>query len=380
MVRSIVAILLSRGMASESGVLMQSQSNNEGSLALAETSRGSVRVEKMKMNSKAMEEQYKSLLQQVVDARSLQDPATGKPYLPNKGFLDIVEQQFALMRAELVREKELNEEKLNEDHASIARCNSARSNAFPAILSLQGTMQTDRGAHSSCRGSEDTEIADMETKCTTFDAIQDKCDIQNEGVNQDWYAQFHDNDDNPLKTIVGAATACHQGVETIKVRAKNCDDAQDDFRASYCAYANELQSVCFTHKDCYLREKKALAQETAQVKVLERDGKAIYRTIEKIKCYVDALLAAQVGSMPTQSTVNGCNGKVIDDSSLTIVYREPDEMDNCGGGSSAPHKDLGGDARDTSASASYRPGKGNWYDAEMVGLTDHEKLNDDDTC
>lgn len=380
MVRSIVAILLSRGMASESGVLMQSQANNEGSLALAETSRGSVRVEKMKMNSKAMEEQYKALLQQVVDARSLQDPATGKPYLPNKGFLDIVEQQFALMRAELVREKELNIEALNEDHAQVRACNSARAADFPNILSLQGTMQTDRGAHSSCRGVEDTQIGTMETDCTTFDAIQDKCDIQNEGVNQDWYAQFHESDDNPLKTIVGAATACHQGVETVKVQAKNCDDAQDDFKAAYCAYANELQSVCRVHNECYARETKALADETAQVKILERDGKAIYRTIEKIKCYVDALLAAQVGSMPTQSTVNGCNGKVIDDSSLTITYEDPEPQDKCGGGISPPHQDLGGDARDTSASATYRPGKGNWYDAEMVGLTDHDKLNDDDTC
>lgn len=373
MVRSIVAILVARGMASDSAVLMQSQAGGEGSLKTA----GATRVEKMKMNSKMMEDAYKGLLQKVVDSKSLTDPETGKPYLPDKSFLDIVEQQFALMKTALREEKKTNEDVLAADHAAIVACNTARSDAFPNILSLQGTMQSARATHATCRGTEDTQIDDMEAKCTAFDAIQDKCDQDNIGVNQDWYAVFHETNDNPLKLIVNAATDCHNSVELVKVTASTCDGNQDDFKSAYCAYARELESTCNTHSQCYAAEVQDLRDDEVQIRQLERDGKAIYRTIDKIKCYVDELLTASTGGgMPTQAAINTCNGLQVDDSSLDITYPQEAPKDDCDN----PHHESLGTVANDMATANFRPGKGNWYDAEMAGLTNHDKLNADEVC
>lgn len=373
MVRSIVAILVTRGMASESAVLMQSQASGEASLKIA----GSTRVDKMRMNSKMMEDAYKGLLQKIVDSKSLQDPETGKPYLPDKSFLDIVEQQFAIMKTGLREEKGANEDILAADHGRISECNAARDRAFPTILNLQGAMQGARATHASCRGREDTDIDDMENKCTAFDAIQDKCDQQNIGVNQDWYAVFHENDENPLKTIVNAATDCHEAVEKVKVTASTCDGNQDDFKSAYCSYAQQLEATCTTHSRCYASELQKLRDDEATIQQLERDGKAIYRTIDKIKCYVDELLVASTGgAMPSQAAINTCNGLQVDDSILTITYPTPEVKDDC----DDPHHSSLGNVVNDMATASFRPGAGNWYNQEMDGLTNHDKLNADETC
>lgn len=372
MVRSIVAILVTTGMASESAVLMQSQAGDQGSLKTVSSSR----VDKMKMNSKLMEDAYKGLLQKIVDSKSMSDPETGKPYLPDKSFLDIVEQQFALMKTELTKEKETNEQTLAKDIAAIAACNAARDAAFPNILSLQGAMQNQRGIHATCRGKEDGEIDDMETKCTAFDAIENKCH-PDMAVGQNWYAEFEEQIGNPLMAIVNAATDCHDSVEKLKVTAKTCDDNQDDFTAAYCSYAKELESTCITLSQCYTAELAQFNKDKAQIEVLERDGKAIYRTIDKIKCYVDELLvAATGGAMPSQAAINTCNALKVDDSSLTIIYPTPAVKDDC----DDPHHSALGNIANDMATAGFRPGMGNWYDAEMVGLTNHDKLNADAPC
>jgi len=262
MVRSIVAILVSRGMAIESGVLMQSQANTDAALGFEMDASG--RVNKMKQTTEAMEVQYKGLLQQIVTAGSLQDPDTGKPFLPNKDFLDIVVKQFQYLKDELKNENTLNKGILADAHAAVAQCNTDRNTAFAQVLSLQGTMQSERNVHKTCRLDEDAAITDMETKCNAFDTIQNKCD-----EDQDWYAKFdEDTEENPLKDIVDAATACKGSVDVVTAKADECDDDQDDFKDAYCAYAQELAKVCDTHSLCYSNAKKALDGSVTNIKEL----------------------------------------------------------------------------------------------------------------
>merc|ERR1719502_586044 len=64
----------------------------------------------MRQSTVAMEEEYKGILQRIVSSRSLADPATGTPYLPNMDFLEIVETQFESLNTSLVAEKNANQE------------------------------------------------------------------------------------------------------------------------------------------------------------------------------------------------------------------------------------------------------------------------------
>jgi len=103
MVRAAVLLFCSHAFADADSSLMQTHAQGEHILDAFHT--GSGRVKKMQENTHAMETQYKGLLEKIVQAQSLKDPATGEPFLPPTGFFDAVDTQFNLLLAELTSEK-----------------------------------------------------------------------------------------------------------------------------------------------------------------------------------------------------------------------------------------------------------------------------------
>jgi len=336
---------------------------------------GSGRVKKMQENTQQMEDQYKALLQNIISSGSMQNPETGKPWLPSQEFLRVVEQQFTALKDELKNEKAQNENILAQAHQNVVDCNTNRQTAFEAsgsgVLALQGAMQKDRGTHSSCRTGEDTDIADMEDKCKQFDDLASKCD-----ENQDWYAQYNDasivaDASNTLQTVVAKATACKGGVDTVTATAAQCDADQTAFKKSFCDYEKHLSATCATHKSCYKLQTENLATSRASVEALEVEQKTIWRMVGKVECYLEKLENAGINSMPKQSDITACAGLTPDDSALTITYKDPVPEDNC-----MENAALRGDL----ASPKNRPGEKSWFDKEMAGLTAHNKLNDNVAC
>jgi len=336
---------------------------------------GSGRVKKMQENTQQMEDQYRALLQNIVSSGSMQNPETGKPWLPSQDFLTVVEQQFTALKDELKNEKSQNEGILAQAHQNVVDCNTARKTAFDAagtgVVALQGAMQTARGTHSTCRNGEDSDIADMEDKCAQFDALASKCD-----ENQDWYAQYNDasivaDASNTLQTVVAKATACKGSVDTVTATAAQCDADQTAFKKSFCDYEKHLSAVCHTHNECYKLQTSNLATSRASVEALEKEQKTIWRMVGKVECYLSKLVAAGVNSMPTQADITSCSSKTIGDDELTITYKDPVPEDKC-----MDNAALNGDL----ASPTNRPGQQGWYDHEMAGLTAHNKLNDNVAC
>lgn len=387
MVRSVIAFLPAVLAASES-VLMQSQSSSDGVLALESANdhmmealhAGSGRVQKMQQNTHAMEDQYRALLQNIVSSGSMNNPETGKPWLPSQNFFDVVKKQFQALKDELIGEKGANQQILDDAHAAVVACNTVRKETFEAgsphgVLFLLKAMQDARTTHSSCRGTEDNDIADMESKCADFDNHQTKCE-----ENQDWYAQYDDSDiyapdtaQNTLAEVVGDAMKCKLAVDTTGATAAQCDTDQTSFKTAFCTYENHLSKTCKTHADCYTLQTTNLDASEKSVKALEIEQKTIWRMIGKVSCYVTKLQAAGPSTMPTQADITECSEAPIVDTELNIDYKTPQEEDNC-----MQNTALGGDY----GSPSYRPGVGTWYNKEMVekGLDDHAKLNADSTC
>jgi len=302
----------------------------------------------------------------------MNDPATGKPWLPSANFFSVVQEQFNSLKTELEAEKTQNEQILSDAHDAVVKCNTDRGTSFTdAVVPKQGTMQSARGAHSSCRTQEDADIGDMEAKCAAFDALASKCDD-----NQDWYAQYNDaniNADasNTLQDVVSKATACKGAVDKTTEQAGTCDTAQATFKSAFCAYEKELSQVCTAHRSCYTLQTNNLAASTTSVKALEVEQKTIWRMIGKVECYLTALNAATADNMPTQAAITTCSTTAIDDSKLTITYTDPAAEDKC-----MDNAALNGDL----ASPTNRPGAGTWYATEMAGLTEHNKLNADSAC
>lgn len=370
MVRSIVALLVP-GVASES-VLMQNSAKADAAFALA----GLSRVDKMKESTKAMEEQYKGFLENIVKSGSMQDPETGTPWLPSAQFFSVVQTQFNAMKEELKEEKETNEQLLRDAQAAVVSCNTVRKSGFDksgGVLELLGTMQGLRADHKTCRSEEDTKIVDMTTKCKAFDDIEAKCD-----EDQDWYAKYDgDEGDDPLKEIVTKATDCKLAVDDTTAKAAECDTAQGDFEDSYCTYAKSLKSVCDVHTTCYTAQESYHKKLKESVDTLEKEQKVIWRMVGKVECYLKVLLGATATAMPTQSDINTCSSTPIDDSELSI----DDALDTIAPKDACMKNGALGDDPNDLATASFRPGYDSWETAEYTGtLLDHDKLNDVSSC
>lgn len=358
---------------------MQSQAKTDSALAMLgmneQFASGSARVQKMQQHAEAMEEQYKSLIQKIITSGSLTDPETGTPYLPAKSFLDTVEKSFAALEQALKTEKEDNEGLLTAAHDAVKKCNSDRGDSFQStIVGSVSTLKGARSTHAQCRNTEDSEIADMETKCAEFDDLADHCN-----ENQDWYAQYKDSSidnggaGNTLREVVRTATACKGAVGQVTATANQCDIDQDAFKSSFCAFSTALTHVCSTHANCYNTETGNLASLTTSVKALEKEQKTVWTALGKVGCFLDVLLGATFTNMPTQASITACNGKDINTDVLTITYTPAVAEDPC-----LEHSALE-DER-----ATPKPGSSAWWNMEMKGkngdLTNHDKLKENSAC
>lgn len=387
MVRAIVFGFLP--VAVSEAVLMQSQANSDGSLAL-ETAHehimdamhsGKSRVQKMQETTKHMEDQYKSLLEKIVQSHSSTDPNTGKPWVVDASDYNQILTMLDELNQELLGEKAANEQLLTEAHNEVIACNTERGQKFTSeVLPKQGTMQGARTAHATCRGEEDNAIASMEGECSTFQNLGTKCH-----ENQDWYSQQSDPSivvtdpeppQNTLQQVVDAAGQCKSGIDSTTAKANECDTKQHNFKNDFCAFESSLTRTCDHHATCYRTQTQNLGLLTVDIKTLETEQKTIYRAVGKVECYVNVIKNyAETGHSPVEGDITHCINLVVDDSVLTITYTKAADEDKC-----ADHDDLGGD----SASPSYRPGAGNWYVQETTvkngDLTQHGKLTADAHC
>lgn len=352
---------------------MQTQTQSDHILDALHT--GSGRVKKMQENTQAMESQYKALLQNIVDSGSMNDPATGTPWLPSQNFFDTVNKQFTTLLDELSSERDENNKLLVTAHDTLKNCNSKMEDDITRIVNNElSTVRSSRATHSDCRGGEDTNIADMETQCAKFDDLAQKCSNE-----QDWYAAYGDSSvsataGNSLGEVIDQAEVCKNAVSTTEATANDCDTKQSTFKSNYCHYETRLTQDCDDHKQCYDRELLSLQGTIKSVEDLEKEQKTIYKMVKKVQCYIDRLAAASLTSMPTQADITTCSQLAPSADSLSITYPdiEPESVCQLNG-------KLGDDPRDH-ANANYKPGKSGWYDAEMVGLTAHDKLNSNCEC
>lgn len=358
---------------------MQTQSQSDHILDALHT--GSGRVKKMQENTQAMETQYKALLQSIVDAKSLDDPATGKPFLPADNFFEVVDKQFQQLLDELNDEKDQNQGLLKQAHDNVKLCNSEMETTMSSVASgEQSTMTSARSTHSTCRGVENGNIEGMESECGKFDQLSSKC-----SDNQDWYAASNDagiggGGDNTLSAVIAQADKCKDAVTTVSGKSAECDTAQNTFKSAYCAYTARVIGVCTEHNDCYTRETNNLGVTRGSVEDLEREQKIIYKMVKKVQCYVGKLRDAEKNNMPTQADITDCSGRNPDASTLDIQYKDPEPQSAC-----MANSDLGTTTWNTKLNGetpgpTNKPAAGSWYNTEFGSLTTHDTLNEDCAC
>lgn len=300
-------------------------------------------TERMKQNTEAMALEWKNILLNIAKSGSWENPATGNPWVPNKtGVLQPVEQVINSMQEELSEQKNLNTYIMGNHSADIRTCNSVMDNGIKSsgVSDLQ-SFQGARSTHSGCRSDEIKQIGYMEANCSTFDSMS-KVTCNKE---QDWFAALDEKKSGvgSLQAIVDQAAVCKSDIGKTKSIADDCDNKQTTFNDAFCTYRCTVDTICGTHAKCYAQAVDYYGKAKTSITQLEKEQKAIYRTLERIRCYLDLLIEKADGSMPTAEAIAKCEEKTpLDDSSLTVDYDKPAAAATCYGHASLVDGSYGG--------------------------------------
>lgn len=339
----------------------------------------------MQASTQGVMDAYKALLEKVVAAGGVEDRVTGARLIPAKTLLDTVRNQFNGLENQLKDEHAANQGILNDHTAIVAKCNKDRRDAFSkdgtGVVALKQAMQGARTTHATCRGVEDTNIADMERECGAFKKL-DRCGIED----QDWYAKssmstITSGQKNSLQSVIDQAVVCKADVATVTSKAAECDGNQATFESAFCSYESELQSVCATHNTCYNSAVEHRTTANRSISQLEQEQQTMWRMVHRVHCYLDLLFeAADEGSaMPTQEGINKCNAITTDtaqgdaEANIDIIYEDAQAKDAC-----LDNEDISDE--ETLASSTYRPGTAAWETAEMSPMEAHGKLTRTGQC
>lgn len=376
MVRSILSTLLVGVAADESLMQFEKASDFHLNSAHAHTS---IMLE----SAQSMVDSYQKLVQDMIDAKSTTDPATGKSYVPSVVVLDKVKATFTGLESQLEDQRLENQGILTAHGDTVAACNTARQNAFAGadgVIARMNDMVSKRDTHATCRGDEDTAITKMESSCNTFQGMSNKCAVKDGQNDQNWFAQRpSDAAPQTLRKIIDAAKECRTDVASVTTIAGRCDGDQTAFMSSFCAYESALTDTCATLDSCHKVASDNLDLADSSIKKLQEEQKIIFRMVQKAHCYMDLLfdIANKKIDFPTQTDIQKCNdmdytGKA--DTDLKINYVDADDKEAC-----TEHPDLINAGVQQRASASYRPatddGDDDWYKAELQPYDAHGKLS-----
>lgn len=362
MVRALVTSLVVLAAAEDGSLMQFEKASDYGDV------HGGSKTSRMQASTEAMENQWKGLLEKIVKSGSLNDPATGNPWMPSKSLiLDPVEKAVGEMEEELKEEKGLNSNIMKSHADAVRACIASRDTALDGeVKGLKNHMQAVRVNHATCRTSEDSAINTMETNCGHFEGLQ-KC-----GFEQDWFAQYSETGTGGLADVVDAAVTCKGNIATTSDKAAECDGIQSAFAGAACNFGNKLRETCAAYDTCYSKQTGNWDQASASIQKLEAEQKIIYRMLGRIRCFLNVLYdKVNNGEVPTQADIDACVGATVTDEPLDVSYDEKATTKyDCAG---APHPAV---ADETAYfAAGYGPGDSNWYSAELGTMTEHGKLN-----
>lgn len=327
--------------------------------------RGKGQYVSMLHSAQDLSNSYKNLLMKIMQ-NGPTDPVTGSTFVPPLEILDKVRDQFTGVEQELKTQQEQNQGILDTHEDSIRECNANMESAFTradGVVARMGAMQAARNAHGTCRDSEDVAISEMEDECDKFKNL-DRCDIGD----QNWYAVTADKGAyrNSLDDVIAQGTTCRTKVGAVSSLAPQCDTKQDTFRSAFCEYEDLLTSTCADLDVCYSTNTGNKAKADTSIKKLEEEQKTMYRMVQKVHCYLNALFAfAKDGTAPVQSQIDGCELLTPSDTSLNIEYEDAAAKVSC-----ADDARVKGEP----ATDDYGPGADDWYTNEMQDYETHGKL------
>jgi len=286
-------------------------------------------MESMKKTAREMEHEYRTILETMV-----QQPRLGNEYQPPSDMISTAEGIFDTIESELDTEKDTSQQEINDANSKIKECNDDKKDGYTrpnGINDRKATSDSNRQAHKTCREEENRLICKTKVECDAFNAKQQKsCEHE-----QNWYVAKVDstvkNTAAPsLGQLITQAESCRTNLAAEHSHAAECDGKQSVFEISFCQYADRLQKVSDAYEQCYDQQEEFRNRVVANVEILERDGKLIWKMVKKIRCYIESLKDVEyTNKLPLQSDIDRCTSLDPDTTPLDIAYTAPEPRESC---------------------------------------------------
>jgi archaellum component FlaC len=216
---------------------------------------------------------------------------------------------------------------------AISQCNrnclADQNNATSGVAYYENAAQNAGTAHQQCRENENVEEGNSTQHCQTYtdggNAARDSknhcdCSFSAESAPDsileciETQATWADGHKKSLEVL---KTKCDDATDVYEKQAQDCDDDQKNYESAFCQLAMKKDSVCGEFDTCRKQQIEEFNQICDEIEIVAETRKAVWQSLEKIKCYVDVMLTAAQRNI-TQTEVNGCIDKVVDTNHLNF--------------------------------------------------------------
>jgi len=321
-------LLLSSASALEDAEAMLQVGKGPGLVQTAQTAGASSNHQAFEMEFK-----FEKLAEDAV--RSGDTPSLGAEALEAvNAALKVLETQLSQ------EEKTANQGDVSRANDAVKQCNAHLDTAMTDILAPGGfkqTMMEAKSTHSTCRSLEDEHRRKEKQDCDERDRIADQshsdspnCACPSEGFTdakkthqcvkraEQWGQKFYTQLDTQIKE-------CDAIAATAAETATTCDVDQRRFEVAFCGYDVKVSATCSAKESCYELQKKNFEQVVVDTKLKVAAEKIMWKSVKKVRCYIDLLDASQV----KQEKYDKCKGLDIDTDLLNIDYPDLDPEAVC---------------------------------------------------
>lgn len=189
-----------------------------------------------------------------------------------------------------------------------SNCSVDATNGLGIAAGLKTTMQTSRGAHSSCRQTEKTDKRSATAECDAYElyskssaAVTPSCtcsDLTAAKIASDALSTTTQSCIIETKTWIDGLevkrAACANAEEVYENRTVACDQKQTTFETSFCYYALKQTDVCGEQTRCRDHSIEARRVLHAEVEESESARKSDYAAGRKLLCFLNVFEAENV--------------------------------------------------------------------------------------
>mmetsp|Transcript_45025 Transcript_45025/g.104274 ORF Transcript_45025/g.104274 Transcript_45025/m.104274 type:complete len:537 (-) Transcript_45025:47-1657(-) len=187
---------------------------------------------------------------------------------------------------------------LDELYQAVTECALHVTDALGAVDSLENATDTNRGLHKDCRKHEDDLKEDKEEACKELE----KAELGVHAPELDFELGIDMSDEEMLKYLRAMNEhfcgrwkefeetweECEDLTDNHTGHRDKCDNLQEDFEESFCAWKSELEATCKNFDKCWTEAVGRFNERKQAIETLQESRMEEYEAAVKVNCLWDA--------------------------------------------------------------------------------------------